>query len=60
MSGGVLGNDAAGMGGDPAGVGGSSKHGAGEKKPLGELIAWLKRRLRGNYEALAHWDGGVM
>ena len=57
ISGGVLGNGSAGMGGEH-GEGGMSKHGDGEEKPLGEIIAWLKRRLRGNYEALAH-PGGV-
>ena len=58
MSGGVLGEGTAGMGGEHGSSGssrgGMSIHGNGEEKPLGEIIAWLKRRLRGNYEALAH------
>ena len=54
MSSSVLGTDAAGMAGDRSGAG-TNERGDGEENPLSELLAWLKRRLRANYEALAHW-----
>ena len=59
MSSGGIGNSAAGIGGEHSG-GAISKHGDGEEKPLSEIIAWLKRRVRGNYEALAPWGGNGM
>ena len=56
MNGGVFRSGAAGMGGEH-GDRGVKSHVDDEEKPLSEIIAWLKRRLRRNYEALAHLGG---